>query len=568
MLVSQILETSLLNCETVINNNIKIVDVSKSLNNIGDYQTNIALRYFKDVKSKYNFKKPTEFAELIVSELITSDSNGYFKDIKCSNPGFINFILSDKLIVSLAMSISNPFNEKINTIVDYSSPNIAKEMHVGHLRSTIIGDVISNILQYKGNNVMRVNHIGDWGTQFGMLIEFIIYKGIDINDHNINLSDLHCWYKESRTLFNNNEEFNTNAHKRVVELQSGNKTCLETWKKLCEISESSYNEIYSSLNVSNNLKIMGESFYNSMLDDIVKDLESKGLLIEDDGAKIMFPIKGKPPLIVRKSDGGYGYDTTDLAAIKHRIYNMNANKIIYVTDSGQSLHFQLIFEAARIAGWATNVILKHVDFGVVLGEDGKRIKSRSGESIKLKELIDEADNKFYLENERRLESGNGYFDKSEIKTISKIIGTSAIKYADLRQNRQNNYIFSYDKMLEHKGDTIIYILYSWVRINNLLAKNSHNLEYIDINNNLDRDILLHLASFNDIIYRVCDNLLPNLICEYLYSLGNKVNEYWNQYRVLGSEEQEQRLALLCLIKIYMLKCFDLLGIDALKINKL
>lgn len=415
---------------------------------------------------------------------------------------------------------------------------------------------------------MRINHIGDWGTQFGMLIEFIIYKGIDINDPNIDLSDLHCWYKESRTLFNNNEEFNTNAHKRVVELQSGDKTCLETWKKLCEISESSYNEIYSSLNVSNNLKIMGESFYNSMLDDIVKDLESKGLLIEDDGAKIMFPIKGKPPLIVRKSDGGYGYDTSDLAAIKHRIYNMNANKIIYVTDSGQSLHFQLIFEAARIAGWATNVILKHVDFGVVLGEDGKRIKSRSGESIKLKELIDEADNKFYLENERRLESGNGYFDKSEIKTISKIIGTSAIKYADLRQNRQNNYIFSYDKMLEHKGDTIIYILYSWVRINNLLAKNSHNLEYIDINNNLDRDILLHLASFNDIINRVCDNLLPNLVCEYLYSLANKVSEYWNQYRVLGSEEQEQRLALLCLIKIYMLKCFDLLGIDALKINKL
>ena len=568
MLVSQILETSLLNCETVINNNIKIVDVSKSLNNIGDYQTNIALRYFKDVKSKYNFKKPTEFAELIVSELITSDSNGYFKDIKCSNPGFINFILSDKLIVSFAMSISNPFNENINTIVDYSSPNIAKEMHVGHLRSTIIGDVISNILQYKGNNVMRINHIGDWGTQFGMLIEFIIYKGIDINDHSINLSNLHCWYKESRTLFNNNEEFNKNAHKRVVELQSGNKTCLETWKKLCEISESSYNEIYSSLNVSNNLKIMGESFYNSMLDDIVKDLESKGLLIEDDGAKIMFPIKGKPPLIVRKSDGGYGYDTTDLAAIKHRIYNMNANKIIYVTDSGQSLHFQLIFEAARIAGWANNVILKHVDFGVVLGEDGKRIKSRSGESIKLKELIDEADNKFYLENERRLESGNGYFDKSEIKTISKIIGTSAIKYADLRQNRQNNYIFSYDKMLEHKGDTIIYILYSWVRINNLLAKNNHNLEYIDINNNLDRDILLHLSSFNDIIYRVSDNLLPNLICEYLYSLANKVSEYWNQYRVLGSEEQEQRLALFCLIKIYMLKCFDLLGIDALKINKL
>lgn len=546
------------------------VQISSSSNEYGDYQTNFALKNFKQFRCVLDLKKPIDFANLVAEKCNNDESSikHLFESVTTSVPGFINFKLSDKYILAKTKGKYSTQTKDCHTIIDYSSPNIAKEMHVGHLRSTIIGDVIGNLLEVNGENVSRINHIGDWGTQFGMLIQYIKHMNIDINDPDINLSELHKWYKDSKKIFDSDDKFNKEAHNRVVELQSGDKYCLDIWKKLCIISESSYNSIYKKLNVSDNLKVMGESFYNEQLPDIVTELTNKNLLIEDEGAKIMFPIEGKPPLIIQKSDGGYGYDTTDLAAIKYRIQKLNANKIIYVTDLGQSLHFQLIFKAAEMAGWTKNIKLEHVGFGVVLGEDGKRIKSRSGDSIKLNDLIEEADTKFYTENYNRLQEGSGKMQEEDIEYLSKIIGSAAIKYADLRQNRLNNYQFSYEKMLDHKGDTIIYQLYSWVRILGVLSNKNIDIDTIKIDNELDRKILIHILQFDEYIERCANNLMPNIICEYLYTLSNYVNEYWNKYKILGSDNEGYRLALLFIVKQYMHKCFSLLGIDANKVLKL
>jgi len=548
----------------------KIVDIQVSqCNNIklGDYQTNVALKCFKQVRSMLNLKKPIDFAELIVAE-INDYKYDEIKSISCSVPGFINIKLSDNFIMKQALLEINNKSEGV-TIVDYSSPNIAKEMHVGHLRSTIIGDVISNILVSFGEHVIRINHIGDWGTQFGMLIQYLEYMNIDIFESNIELSELHKWYKESKKVFDSNEEFNNEAHKKVVKLQSGDINCIKIWKKLCDISEASYKKIYRQLGVSDDLKTMGESFYNDYFDSLIDELESKGLLVDEDGAKLLFPISGKPPLIVKKSDGGYGYDTTDLAALRYRINNLSANKIVYVTDSGQSLHFELLFEAAKKAGWLSNNIkLSHVGFGIVLGEDGKRIKSRSGDSIKLRDLIKEANDKFITSNKERLIQGDGQMNIDNIEKLSKIIGSGAIKYADLKQNRNNNYQFSFEKMLDHKGDTIIYLLYSWVRIKNLLEKTKVESKSMSINNEIDRKILLHLSQFDEMLYKTRSNLLPNYLCEYLFNLSNLINEYWNTYKILGDTNEESMITMFKMVLNNMRKCFTILGINADNVNKL
>lgn len=533
---------------------------------LGDYQTNVALKFFKKKRAELNLKNPMDFAELVVNEVNNRNKNE-IKSITCSTPGFINIKLDDEFIIKQTLSkIENKCDTV--TIVDYSSPNIAKEMHVGHLRSTIIGDVISNILVSSGENVTRINHIGDWGTQFGMLIQYLEYMNIDIFDSKIDLTMLHNWYKESKKVFDSDKNFNDAAHKKVVLLQSGDIYCIKIWKKLCDISESSYKKIYRQLGVSDELKTMGESFYNDHFDSLIDELDKKGLLVDEDGAKLLFPISGKPPLIVRKSDGGYGYDTTDLAAIRYRIKNMNATKIVYVTDSGQSLHFELLFEAAKKAGWLNNVELSHVGFGIVLGEDGKRIKSRSGDSIKLRDLIDEANTKFITANKERLLSGNGQMSIDNIERLSKIIGSGAIKYADLKQNRNNNYQFSFDKMLDHRGDTIIYLLYSWVRIKNLLQKTQVKVERMSIYNELDRKILLHLSQFDEMLEKTRINLLPNYICEYLFCLSNMVNEYWSTYKVLGDSNEKSIIAMFSVVLSYMRRCFIILGINADNVNKL
>tara|TARA_B100001248_G_C27382692_1_gene457897 strand:- start:62 stop:1801 length:1740 start_codon:yes stop_codon:yes gene_type:complete len=550
----------------------------------GDYQTNLAMTYFKTVKQKLNLKNPREFGSYIISNV---NNNENVSKMELAGPGFINITLSDKYLtkfVDKIVEINQPLYSKIETkkkvIIDYSSPNVAKEMHVGHLRSTIIGDVIGNFYQMKGYQVERINHIGDWGTQFGMLIAFIQDQNINLKDDNIGISNLHKWYKESKIKFDNDINFNKKAHQNVVELQSGNLEHLEIWKRICKISESSYQKVYHRLNISQDLKIFGESFYNNMLKDVLLDLKKKEILIQDDnGAELLFVDDNKPPLIVKKSDGGYGYDTTDLAAMKYRLFNLKADKIIYVTDSGQSLHFNLLFKAAEKANWLNGQELIHVPFGIVLGEDGKRIKSRSGDSIKLTDLLDEA-YKIYLKNNlERKENETCLIEDKSIEHISKLIGWNAVKYADLRHNRNNDYQFDYEKMLDFKGDTLIYQLYSWVRINNLFKKTKYSIQEIkntnfnfskEVNQQYlsERNLVLHISQFDEILNKVTESLLPNYLCEYIYQMSMKINDFWRDCYVLDDKNELCRLKLCLACKIVIQTCFNLLKIPVEKIERL
>ena len=448
-----------------------------------------SLKNLHKAKSDYEYvfergrvlSEPVLESQIIDKSILESivESKGLtnnISNIEIAGPGFINITLSDNYLIKFIDKIIESNQPQFNIpkpkkiIVDYSSPNVAKEMHVGHLRSTIIGDVIGNFYDLLENDVIRINHIGDWGTQFGMLIAFIKHNQINLDESELNITDLHKWYKESKQLFDSDLNFNKRAHQDVVCLQKGSKEHLNIWKNICKISELSYQEVYKRLNISTNLEICGESFYNKYLEDLVEDLDNKHLLKDDNGAKLLFVDKKNPPLIVKKSDGGFGYDATDLAALKYRIKELKADKIIYVTDSGQNLHFELLFKAAKLAGWIDGQDLNHVSFGVVLGEDGKRIKSRSGESIKLIDLLDEAKNIYIENNQKRKEDNTCRINSENLENISKIIGWNAVKYADLKHNRNNDYQFDYQKMLDTKGDTLVYQLYSWVRLKNLTRR--------------------------------------------------------------------------------------------------
>ena len=371
----------------------------------GDYQSNISLTLSKILK-----KNPREIASEFISLLNKNDNlNSLCETIEIAGPGFINIKLKEtiyinKLIsnlnsINLGIPLTSAKNKKI--VVDFSSPNIAKEMHVGHLRSTIIGDSISRILEFRGYEVLRLNHVGDWGTQFGMLITHLkdIYPESINNFKNINLGDLVTFYKESKKRFDNEINFRERARLEVVELQKGNKNSLKAWKLLCEESRKEFNNIYKSLNI----KIIerGESFYNRFLKSVVEDLTKKGILVEDKGAKCVFldGITNKEgnrlPLIIQKKDGGYNYATTDLAALRYRFNKTpdgdGAGRIIYVTDQGQSMHFEGVFQVAMKASWIPeNCSLEHVPFGLVQGIDGKKLKTREGDTIRLKDLLSES----------------------------------------------------------------------------------------------------------------------------------------------------------------------------------
>ncbi|HEY9300199.1 MAG TPA: arginine--tRNA ligase, partial [Phormidium sp.] len=335
-------------------------------------------------------------------------------------------------------------------IVDFSSPNIAKEMHVGHLRSTIIGDCIARVLEFQGEDVLRLNHVGDWGTQFGMLIAYLreVCPEALTTANALNIGDLVTFYKQAKKRFDEDETFQETARKEVVKLQSGAEDSRQAWQLLCEQSRRKFQVIYNLLDVK--LTERGESFYNPLLLDVVEDLEKTGLLEENAGAKCVFlegfsNKEGQPlPLIVQKSDGGYNYATTDLAALRYRIFQDHVERIIYVTDSGQANHFTQVFQVAKRAGWIPDTVeLVHVPFGLVLGEDNKRLKTRSGETVRLKDLLDEAIDRARADLEDRLKEDNRQESEDFIANVAQVIGISAVKYADLSQNRNSNYVFSF-----------------------------------------------------------------------------------------------------------------------------
>ena len=552
--------------------------VSASNPKFGDYQSNAALSLAKQLG-----KPPRAIAETIIQHINVSDI--------CETPsvagaGFINFTLKPEYLQAQLSEIQAdsrlgiaPAKQPGRVVVDFSSPNIAKEMHVGHLRSTIIGDCIARILEFQGHDVLRLNHVGDWGTQFGMLIAYLreVCPEALTTANALDLGDLVTFYKKAKQRFDEDKAFKEIAQQEVVKLQAGEEEETHAWQLLCEQSRREFQVIYNLLDVD--LIERGESFYNPLLPAVVEDLDKAGLLVEDAGAKCVFlegftNKDGQPlPLIVQKSDGGYNYATTDLAALRYRIQKDGADRIIYVTDAGQANHFAGVLQVARKAGWIPeDVKIDHVPFGLVLGEDGKKLKTRSGETVRLKDLIDEAIAHARTDLESRLKEENRQETEAFIVNVAKVIGISAIKYADLSQNRNSNYIFSYDKMLALQGNTAPYLLYAYVRIQGISRKGN-----IDFDNlGTDAKILLqeqaelvlakHLLQLGEVVSNVSQDLLPNRLCEYLYELSKKFNQFFEQCPVLWSEEPVRTSRLmLCDLTARTLKLgLSLLGIQVLE----
>jgi arginyl-tRNA synthetase len=544
----------------------------------GDYQANVALSLSKKLGMQ-----PRAIASAIVDKLEISD---ICESPEIAGPGFINLKLKTSYLEAQINAVNadprlgvpvaaTPQRE----VVDFSSPNIAKEMHVGHLRSTIIGDSIARILEFRGHDVVRLNHVGDWGTQFGMLIAYLreVYPDALTTANALDIGDLVSFYRQAKQRFDEDEVFQETARQEVVRLQAGAEDTLHAWKLLCEQSRREFQVIYDLLDIK--LTERGESFYNQFLPTIVAELENTGLLVENQGAKCVFldgftNREGEPlPLIVQKSDGGYNYATTDLAALRYRVQEDLAKRIIYVTDAGQANHFAQFFQVARKAGWVPeDVELVHVPFGLVLGEDGKKFKTRSGDTVRLRDLLDEAVSRAYTDLDLRLKELGREETEEFIHNVAKVIGMSAVKYADLSQNRTSNYVFSYDKMLSLKGNTAPYLLYAYVRIQGISRAGKIDFNHLDSNAKIalsaeaEFNLAKHLLQLDEIIAEVEKELLPNRLCDYLYQLSEKFNKFYENCPVLKSEDpvKTSRL-LLCNLTARTLKLgLNLLGIQVLE----
>jgi arginyl-tRNA synthetase len=545
---------------------VNVVDVTECTNPVlGDYQSSSAMQIYSAMKrqGESTFKSPRDVAEAIVAGISNS---GIFESIAVAGPGFINLRVSREFISASLLRLNRTQKEKKNrhVLVDFSSPNIAKEMHVGHLRSTIIGDAICNIFEYCGYSVTRVNHVGDWGTQFGMLIEYL--KDNDISAQ-ASVSDLQSYYKKAKQRFDSDELFKKRAQEEVVKLQAYDAKTIEVWEKICQISRDEFQTIYDRLGI----KIIerGESFYNNMIPGVLEELETGGFIVEDSGALCIFNEQNDTPVICRKSDGAFNYASTDLAALHYRITHEKADEIIYVTDLGQHKHFDAIFRTAIDAGWCgvRQVQLKHVGFGVVLGEDGKRLRTRSGDTIKLKALLDEAESRcetFLLGKGTSLSS-------EDVKHASKILGMNSVKYADLHNNRTTNYTFSFDRMLDLKGNTAMYLQYSHARVATVLERagphvtnNKGQGRNIQLSNDAERLLALQLLKFEDAIATSAQELMPSRLCEYLYSLCTTFNNFYAECKVLGSENEQTRVYLCEQTKATMHLAFSLLGMVTLE----
>nr|WP_017304162.1 arginine--tRNA ligase [Spirulina subsalsa] len=442
----------------------------------GDYQCNVALTLAKPLQ-----QKPRDIAQTLINHLQLQEM---CEPPEIAGPGFINLTLKPQYLAQHLTTLQQDPRLGVETakhpqkvIVDFSSPNIAKEMHVGHLRSTIIGDSIARILEFRGHDVLRLNHVGDWGTQFGMLIAYLreAYPEALTTANALDLGDLVTLYRQAKQRFDEDEDFREIARQEVVNLQAGAEDSRHAWQLLCNQSRKEFQAIYDALDIK--LQERGESFYNPLLPGVVETLETSGILAEDQGAKCVFldgfsNKEGNPlPLIVQKSDGGYNYATTDLAALQYRIRQDEAERIIYVTDAGQANHFTQVFQVAKKAGiLPEQVEVVHVPFGLVQGEDGKKLKTRSGETVRLRDLLDEAVDRAYQDLDQRLETENRPEDEDFKHHVAQVIGLSAVKYADLSQNRTSNYVFSYNKMLALQGNTSPYLLYAYVRIQGISRK--------------------------------------------------------------------------------------------------
>lgn len=552
------------------------IDITQAVQEqFGHYQCNTAMKLTKQLK-----QNPRQIAEAIVNHL-SSDAKSIMVKQEIAGPGFINITLNPQFLTAYVEAmVSDPHlgidppvkRERI--VIDFSSPNTAKEMHVGHLRSTIIGDSLARTFEFLGYDVLRLNHIGDWGTAFGMLIAYIKQEVPDVitGEKTIDLTQLVKFYQFAKKRFDENPEFKRQSQLEVVALQSGDSKTLKAWGIICEISRKAYQEIYDLLDVKLNER--GESFYNSMLADTVKDLEAKGLVTISEGAKCLFlegfqNREGKSlPLMIQKSDGGYNYDTTDMAALRQRINEEKADRIIIITDAGQSQHFHMIFKAGELAGYydPKKVRLDHVPFGLVLGPDGKKFRTRSGDTEKLIDLIlaaiDQAKN---ILNERSPE-----MDPQERDALAHALGIAAIKYSDLSCNRTGDYVFSYDRMLKFEGNTAAFLMYSYVRISGIKRKVGVDIDHLKKTSQINLEhpaeiaLSLHLAQFGEALDQVTRELLPNRLTDYLYGLAEKFNAFFRDCRVEGSPQQNSRLLLCEAVARTMRQGLNILGVQTVE----
>lgn len=543
----------------------------------GDFQANGILAFAKNHK-----KNPREIAQIIINELLKSENIQKF-DIKTSiaGPGFINFTLSNKIFENWIATFSKKDDfateahkklENKTIIVDYSSPNTAKQMHVGHLRSMNIGDSIQRILKFCGANVIRDNHIGDWGTQFGILIMAIKHFDLDLNtiDENSAIETLENLYKKGTELTKSDENFLNQARHELVLLQNGDQTNVSLWAKINEISYKSFDKIYNQMGVTFDY-VLGESFYRDKVEQIYSELTNTGIARHDKGALVVFHEEHDrfrdQPFIIRKSDGASNYATTDLATLLYRYENFHADEIIYVTDGRQQDHFQQLFLTAQKWFSATDRTipkLQHVWFGTILGDDGKAIKTRAGTSVKLKELIDEA----ITRAAEIIAEKNSALSQKEQKEISEIIGIDSIKYADLMSNRTNDYVFSLDKMVSFDGNTAAYLLYAATRIRSIFNKKNTSAEEFSnnrsckITTNEERALAKKIAQFPLILQQTIEDLRPHFLCTYLFDLTCEYSSFYNANKVLCDNEEIQNTRLiLCARTLTVLEIgFDLLGL--------
>jgi arginyl-tRNA synthetase len=525
----------------------------------GDYQANGIMGAAKQIKSN-----PRQLAEKVVAELNISD---ICQMPEIAGPGFINLRLKPEFLASALLEIYNDTNLGIEkafnpqtVVVDYSGPNIAKQMHVGHLRSTIIGDCISRMMQCLGHNVIRQNHIGDWGTQFGMLIAYQIFQNPSAafgqTAHTI--QDLEDFYKAAKALYDSNPEFAQMGRDYVVRFQSGEPDILKRWTQIIELTRNEIYPLYRLLKVKLKREDeRGESFYNDKLSDVVTTLKDKKLAVESEGAVCVFPEgfknkEGEPlPFIIQKSDGAYLYATTDLAAIRFRLGELGAKRIVYVTDARQALHFKMLFAVVKMAGWADESIkLEHVSFGTMLGTDGKPFKTRTGGTVKLAELLNEA-----IERASAVvEEKNPELPKEQKDKIALAVGVGAVKYSDYSNNRDSDYIFSFDKMLAMDGNTAPYMQYAYARIRSIERKAEQN--GIDIKKELtgiceisltdpaEQALAKQLIQYSQAILGSAADCRPNYLTAYLYELSQAFSRFYSACPVLQSEGSTRAVRLL------------------------
>ena len=544
---------------------LKPIEITVATNEkFGDFQSNFAM-----MNSKIIGGNPRAIAENVVNNLV---DNNIIEKIEIAGPGFLNIFLKDSYLGDLVKKISKEnyefkdLNRDGDVIIDYSSPNIAKRMHIGHLRSTIIGDSIKRMYKYLGYNVVADNHIGDWGTQFGKLI--IGYRNwLDQEAYKENaIEELERVYVEFTRQSEENSELEDQAREELKKLQDGDEENYRLWQEFIKVSLDEYAKLYNRMGINFDT-YYGESFYHDLMPGVVEELEEKGIAVEDQGAKVVFfPEEEKlHPCIVQKKDGAFLYATSDIATVKFRLANYNVNKLIYVTDERQQDHFRQFFRITDMLGW--NVEKQHVWFGIMRFADGV-FSTRKGNVIRLEELLDEGKRRAYeIVNDK-----NPELSEEEKDNIAEVVGTGAIKYADLSQNRQTAVIFEWDKILSFEGNTAPYLQYSYARIKSILRRakeqNKDIREDVTISftDKTERALAHHLTQFPGVILKAADSCRPNLIADYLFELSKKFNSFYNACPILNQEDNilYSRLLLAERTATVLKEGLNLLGINTLE----